>query len=246
MSQPISKLAAFDIDGTLSTGILSLNFLRALVDQGLFPKQVFEDLKNLEDQYALGKMGREEMSALWLKTYLGGVAGKNPEHYNAVAEVVWNRVKGNTFPFVGELMQKLTQKGFQTIVISASPREIVSHFCATYNITPERFRATSVKINDQGLYSTEADVVLSLAEHKLEQLHDLVSTLYPDQSVDWSQSLAMGDSYSDIEMLRATGKSVVMKESGRAQSDLEAAAKENNWVMVDETNALEKILDLVG
>jgi HAD superfamily phosphoserine phosphatase-like hydrolase len=246
MSVPTIKLAAFDIDGTLSTGVLSLNFLQALVDQGLFSKQVFENLRNLEYQYSLGKVGREEMSALWLKMYLEETAGKNPQHYSAVAEVVWKRVQGNTFSFVGELMEKLTEKGFQTLVISASPREIVSYFCFAYNITPERFRATSIKINEQGLYLPEAEVVLSLAQHKLDQLNDLVATLYPDQQVDWSQSLAMGDSYSDVEMLRAMGKPVVLKESNRETSDLEKIAQENQWTVVNEVNALEKILELVG
>lgn len=246
MSVPAIKLAAFDIDGTLSTGVLSLNFLQALVDQGLFQKSVFQSLHALEEQYAQGKMDREEMSALWLSIYLKEIAGKNPEHYNAVAGTVWNKVKGNAFPFVGELMEKLTEKGFQTVVISASPREIVSYFCATYNFTPDRFRATSIKLDSQGLYMAEPEVILSLAQHKLEQLNDLATKLYPNQQIDWSQSLAMGDSYSDLEMLKVMGKPVVMKESSREKSDLEKIAQENQWTIVNETNALEKILDLVG
>lgn len=239
------KLAVFDVDGTLSSGVLSLAFLQELVQRKLFSSQVYQSLRNLEKDYALEKMSREVMSEKWLATYLQEMAGKDPEHHLSAAEHVWEQSKANAFSFVSPLLDKLTEKGYTNLVISASPREIVKHFCETYNFSPERFRATTVKVSDSGKYMAETDVILSLAKHKLVQLNSLAESLFPDQEINWKESIAMGDSYSDVEMLRATGRPVVMQESGRKANDLVGIAMENNWTIVDEKNAFDKILDLI-
>ncbi len=239
------KLAAFDVDGTLSTGVLSLAFLEELVKRGLFSKQFFNKLHGLEVDYAQGKLEREEMSELWLQNYLQAMKGNDPEQYIKTAAEVWERAKDNTFAFVQPMLAQLTEKGYTTLVISASPDEIVRFFCAAHNFTPDRFRATKVKVDEFGRYTDQTEIILALAKHKLDQLHGLAENLYPEQTIDWQSSLAMGDSYSDLEMLRAIGKPVVMKESTREPNELVKIAEENNWTVVDENTALEKILALV-
>jgi HAD superfamily phosphoserine phosphatase-like hydrolase len=239
------KLAAFDVDGTLSTGVLSLALLDELVKRGLFSIEDLNKLRALEDDYALGKLGREEMSEQWLARYLKAMEGKDPEQYIAAGQKVWEKARTNTFSFVRPLLEKLEEQNYTTLVISASPDEIVRFFCEAHNFSPDRFRATKVKIDKQGKYIPETEVILSLAKHKLVQLHELAQNLYPDQEIDWDQSLAMGDSYSDFEMLNATGKPVVMKESDREENDLVQIAKEKGWTVVDENDALDKILSLI-
>lgn len=239
------KLAAFDIDGTLSTGVLSLSLLEELVNRGLFSKQVFNKLHSLELDYAKGKLEREEMSELWLQNYLQAMKGNDPEQYIKAAAEVWEKAKDNTFDFVEPMLNKLTEKGYTTLVISASPDEIVRFFCQANSFSVDRFRATKVKLDQFGKYTDSPEVTLSLAKHKLEQLNDLANNLFPDQEVDWQDSLAMGDSYSDLEMLKAIGKPVVMKESTREANELVKIAEDNNWTVVDENNALEKILALI-
>ncbi|NCN45569.1 MAG: hypothetical protein COU63_03475 [Candidatus Pacebacteria bacterium CG10_big_fil_rev_8_21_14_0_10_36_11] len=241
-----AKLAAFDIDGTLSTGVLSLALLEELVKRGLFSGQVLRFLQGIENDYAQGKLGREEMSELWLQTYLKEMTGKDSEQYVLAAQKVWETAKANTFSFVKPLLNELNNSGFTTLVISASPKEIVSCFCQDNYFSAERFRATSVKVDELGKYSGEAEIVLSLAKHKLEQLNDLVEKLYPEKQIDWENSLAMGDSFSDVEMLRAMGKPIVMKEANRTENDLVRIAKEKGWTVVDENNALEKITALIA
>ncbi len=239
------KLAAFDIDGTLSTGVLSLALLEKLVERGLFSHAMFQKLHDLEVDYANGKLGREEMSGLWLANYLQAMKGNDPEKYIETGREVWAESRKNTFAFVQPLLSKLTESGYTTLVISASPDEIVRYFCEANSFTPDRFRATKVQVDEFGKYTDQAAVNLSLAKHKREQLNNLASNLFPNQEVNWQASLGMGDSYSDIEMLKAIGKPVVMKESNRDPNDLVKIAEENNWTIVDETNALEKILALI-
>lgn len=244
MSDTTIKLAAFDVDGTLSTGVLSLALLEKLVERGLFSSQVFKELRQLEIDYGNGKLDRETMSATWLSKYLKAMEGNDPEQYIDTAREVWEDAKKNAFDFVNPLMEKLEANGYTTLVISASPDEIVRFFCEAHNFTPERFRATRVKI-ENGKYLPETEIIMSLAKHKLEQFHSLAQDLFPDQEIDWESSLAMGDSYSDLEMLRATGKPVVMQENGRDANELVKIAKENGWTVVNEDNALEKILALI-
>jgi HAD superfamily phosphoserine phosphatase-like hydrolase len=239
------KLAAFDVDGTLSTGVLSLALLDELVKRGLFSADDLKSLKALENDYALGKLGREEMSEQWLARYLKAMEGKDPEKYIEAGQKVWEKARANTFSFVQPLLEKLEEYNYTTLVISASPDEIVRFFCEAHNFSPDRFRATKVKISDQGRYISEPEIILSLAKHKLDQLNSLAQSLYPDQEIDWEQSLAMGDSYSDFEMLNAIGKPIVMKESTREENDLVQIAKEKGWTIVDENDALEKILSLI-
>ena len=52
------KLAAFDVDGTLSTGVIGMTLIDELVKRGLFGTKDLASLKALEDGYALGKLGR--------------------------------------------------------------------------------------------------------------------------------------------------------------------------------------------
>jgi HAD superfamily phosphoserine phosphatase-like hydrolase len=239
------KLAAFDVDGTLSTGVIGMTLIDELVKRGLFGTKDLASLKALEDGYALGKLGREEMSEQWLATYLKAVEGRDSEQYIEIGKKVWEKARANTFSFVKPLLEKLEEQNYTTLVISASADEIVRFFCEAHNLSPDRFRATKIKVDDQGKYVSEPEIIMSLAKHKLVQLNDLAQSLYPDQEINWKQSLAMGDSYSDFEMLNATGKPVVMKESNREENDLVQIAKEKGWTIVDENDALDKILSLI-
>jgi len=242
MSEQKVKLAIFDADGTLKEEFpMGLLLLDELNKQGLFTNETLTLLANLDEQYAKGELDRNEMSERWITAYLKEVNGKDPKEFARVAAEVWEKVVKKHFDFVSEALEKLRAEGFEVIVISASPHEIVYEFCKTIGVDQDHFRGTRVKVGDEGLFVAEPEVLLSLPEHKVLRLKEMIKELFAGKEIDWENSIGMGDSGSDKAFMKLVGKPIAVCEKGKEPNGFIAYAQEMGWQIVDEDTALAAI-----
>ena len=247
MSDEKVKLAIFDADGTLKEEYpMGLLLLEALKDNGLFAPIILEKLANLDKDYAEGRLDRNEMSQAWIATYLDEVKGKDPKEFARVAAEVWEKVVKKRFDFVQEALTKLREEGFEAIVISASPHEIVYEFCKTVGIDENHFRGTKVKVGEDGLFIAEPEVLLSLPEHKVLRLKEMIKELFTGKEIDWENSIGMGDSGSDEAFMKLVGKPIAVCEKGKEPNRFIAYAREMGWQIVDEDTALATIKKVIA
>jgi HAD superfamily phosphoserine phosphatase-like hydrolase len=242
------KLAILDVDGTLSKGSFGIRFLKALVKEKLLSQQTLQKLHQLETELQAGhNQDRDQAAKRWNAIYRRGTLGKKASNYLKLGKQVWQNTKQESmFPFVEPLFALLNDNGFEVTVISASPKEVIIHMCEDYGIDRSHCLATAIKVNEADEYLDEVEALLGVTKQKVLALKNLVKTSFPEKKIDWSSSLAIGDSSTDLGLMELVGNPLVMKTSGHQENDFHEYVRKKEWPIVNEETIIEAVEKLIG
>lgn len=194
------KLGIFDIDGTIFRSSLSVELIHLLIENGIFPEKAG---KELEKDYTswLNRTGEYEvyvnqLVSIFVK-YIPGLPVKKILKYSQeMLEVQQN----HHYRYTRGLVKDLLSKGYHLVAVSGSPEFIVNDF--TKKLGFHAAFGTQIEIKD-GKFTNKfkvGDTNKILTIHKYLEDNNI--------TVDWKNSVATGDTLTDIPLLQAVGRPI--------------------------------------
>lgn len=222
------KLAIFDFDGTL----VPKDALPFVLTQ--WKKQNYSKLKYYKTyfslvflyiQYKSGinfKMSREEMRIVAIKKFNHIFSGMTEEaigkFFRDCSKEIMNLLDRNV---VSEI-EECRSQGYHTILLSGA-HELLLKYVGEYLGFDGVFGTKLYFSNNRFDPSQEVEVLSGVGKK------DKIIECFQDQSVDWIDSRAYADSYSDIDLLELIGQPVAVHPDLK----LKAIAVERNWRIIE-------------
>lgn len=226
------KLAVFDIDGTIFRSSLLIELVSGLVEDGVFPRRA---KKEMEADYLawLNRKGSYTNYVMQVvkihQKYIGGCAKK--EVYDTARRVIdWH--KDRVYRYTRDLIKDLRREGYYLVAISGSPDYIVSMFAKTMRFNVSFGWGLEIK---RGIF-TGGRGYRDPVERKEKVLREFVERA--KFKADLDNSIAVGDSESDIPMLEIVGNPIVFNPA----HTLAEHAKREGWkIVVERKNVIYEI-----
>lgn len=232
MKPKITKLAVFDIDGTIFRSSLVIELINGLVRAGIFPKSVKQEM---EKEYLAWLDRRGSYEAYVNKAvaiYVKHIAGKNFAKVNKAARSVIGFHKDRVYRFTRDLIKRLKKEKYLLAAISGSPSYIVRQYAKAIGFTV--FFGTELEVKS-GKFTGKAKS-LDSAFHKAKLVKNL-KLKYPN--INFKNSIAVGDTESDIPMLKLVGRPIAFNPN----LQLAKYAKRKGWEIVVERKDVIYSLD---
>ncbi len=232
------KLAIFDIDGTIFRSSLLIELFNALVAKRIFPAKA---KAQVEREYLawLNRQGHynDYLYKLVAVHYKYQVGLRQRDIASVAREVVaWQ--KNRVYRYTRDLIRDLKRRGYFLIAISNSQDLIVSRFAKALGFHAAIGRHLEVK---NGIYTGR---IISNGETIERDEHvdkvKILKNFIREQrlNANLKQSVAVGDSEGDIELLKTVGRPIAFNPSDL----LLHHAKKHNWeIVVERKNVAYRI-----
>jgi HAD superfamily hydrolase (TIGR01490 family) len=218
-----TKLAVFDIDGTIFRSSLVIELSHALINAKIFPKTARKEISKEYLAWLNRKGTYEAYIDKVVKIYVKHIAGKRYTLVKRVAQKVIREQKDRVYRFTRDLIKKLKRQNYFLVAISGSPSYIVEKYAKAVGF--DLFFGTELEVKNGKFTGT----VLSLdsAYNKAKIVKSLAAQ-YP--SVSLKQSVAVGDTEGDVPMLSLVGHPIAFNPNML----LAKVAKRKSWRVVAE------------
>jgi HAD superfamily hydrolase (TIGR01490 family) len=224
------RFALFDIDGT----VIRWQLFHSVVDELIRRKQLSKTAsQDIQDARMTWKRRENEDSfkayeQVLVHAYLEALTGLSVVQYMAAVERVFDEYKDQTYTFTRDLIRDLKEQGYMLFAISGSQQEIVTKFADYYGFD-DAIGAHLEQLDGKFTGKVESPALgKQSALDKLLSRHDVV----PDESI------AVGDSESDITLLEAVEQPIAFNPS----AGLLKVAQEKGWkVVVERKNVIYQL-----
>ena len=217
------KLAIFDIDGTIFRSSLVIELVNGFVESGLFPKKAQVEIQKEYLAWLNRKGSYEDYINRVVKIYVKYIKGKKFQPVAKVAQKVIAFQKDRVYRWSRDTIKSLKKQDYFLVAISGSPSYIVERYAKTIGFN--LFFGTQLEIKG-GRFTGKA-LNLDSAFHKSKIVKSL-ATKY--SSINLKNSLAVGDTESDIPMLSLVGRPIAFNPN----LALAKVAKHRKWEIVVE------------
>lgn len=218
-----TKIAIFDIDGTIFRKNLHFELINELVWLKIFPKSVRSTLVDVYSSWLEHTGTYEDYRQALVKVYSEHIRGVSPEEVRKAAEDVIPFHERRTYIFAEELMKKLRQEHYFILAISGSPLEIVEAYNKSYLHFDQVFGSV-YEIGEDGLYTGTATFEPTL--DKIQVARQCIS----EHHLSFKNSYAVGDTQSDAGILELVEHPIAFNPN----QNLKAIAEEKGWRIVVE------------
>lgn len=209
----MSKLAVFDVDGTLREGFLIFEVVRAANSESkhLFPDDELGKIMHVGAEYKKDpvKYPYRQVVEDVVAAVSRGFAGKRRQDVEAVGRKYIGDNPGSTFDFTPGLIRLVREKGYKPVIVSGSLIEIVRPFCETIDADEDVY-ATTLETDDSGIYTGRVAQNCALHETKKAILRK-----YADNGADMEASAGFGDTDQDESFLEEVGYPVAINPNNK-------------------------------
>lgn len=220
------RISCFDIDGTLSKGLLFVPLVKSEHDNGYLHSDSFAQINELLIAYKSGELDYEDTVERLLQTHAKGLSGEKHQDLKNHAERFLVSHENELFHKFGKKVIQTLKSEHALFVVTAEPQYLAEAVAKMYGI-PEYL--SSIYAEQEGQFT--GTVERSLAHRSAK------AALLQTYEIDYT----FGDSEGDIDMLaRAQHPYYISPTTG-----LEAAAKEHNWQIFD-GNDTESIVESIS
>jgi len=216
------KFAAFDMDGTLFRSGLYREVVYELIDLGALPSEFIHNFADKEQAWkkrlhgsAFGEF--EEAMALAIDEHLPKI---KISYYELAVERVVEKHRENVYVYTRRLARRLKANGYKLLAISGSQQEIVEPFAKFYGF--DYYIGQRYERGEEYLSGIERKTHTGKGKY-LKQLVEKEDLTFKD-------SIAVGDTSGDIEMLELVDHPIAFNPEQR----LYETAIDNNWKIVIE------------
>jgi len=226
-----TKLAVFDIDGTIFRSSLVIELSHALVSAGIFPMAAKKEIQKEFLAWLDRKGTYEAYINKVVSIYIKHIKGKRYTKVKRIAQGVINYQKDRVYRYTRDLVKKLRGQNYFLVAISGSPSYIVSAYAKAIGFN--LFFGTELEVKD-GKFSGKV-INLDSAFDKAGVVKKIAKK-YP--SINLKNSVAVGDTESDTAMLKLVGEPIAFNPN----FGLAKVAKANGWkVIVERKNVVYNI-----
>jgi HAD superfamily hydrolase (TIGR01490 family) len=223
-SKPSARepLAVFDVDGTLFRRGLLPALTRRLVNEGIFPERVREELSR--DYYAwVERRGSyETYDELVMELFLRELKGVSVAELRRCATAEVEAHGRRLHMYTRDMARRLKDAGYHIIAISGSPQEILDLFLKPLGF--DRAWGTVLAQDAGGCYTGE--VLQDPFKNKRRVLEEFLE----DADVGLESSVGVGDTLSDVGFLEMVRTPIAFNPN---RSFFEMA-RQRGWAIVVE------------
>lgn len=228
-----SKVAIFDLDGTLYNGHTVVGILKVLESKGKFKSEQYNRIKELFEEYSKGVRPYEEMTHEVVTVIAVGLKGEKEKDIKSEIDnfIMDNKEKWYDFSF--DLVNLFRGKGYKIIIISGSLRELQEPIEKL--IGDLEFYGSNTEVRE-GVYTGEVERYGANAKAKEETVKEIFSRY------GIKDSFGFGDTEADIGFLEKVENSIAVLPS----KDLEKISRENGWkIVLKEENVLKEVEEIL-
>ncbi|UNC93287.1 HAD family hydrolase [Candidatus Contubernalis alkaliaceticus] len=213
------KIAVFDFDGTLYP-FDTLPFLcKQLKSNSRFTYyRVMTTLVLLYVIYKLKIISGEIIKERALFTFMKSFRGFNEEEINDFFRNAYQLMKKDLNPEVVKEAETLKASGYILVVVSGACKPLVNFLGEDLGF--DLVIGTEFSLNE-GILKAEEDITYISGENKAAALLKIL----PSEEINFQESFAFADSYSDISILEMVGNPVAVNP----ERELYKLAVEKNW-----------------
>ncbi len=224
------KAVFTDIDGTLLRGFITLDFVEFLHKNNLFSAGAYLNQKKLALKYKEGSISFQDWLIEWSKIWGAGIKGQQSKEINESAKLFFELFMPKIYSSSIELVKLFKSKGYLVIGVSAGIIE-VQNLVKEYLGFDYVFASESEILN--GVYSGRVLTKLHTDKGKKEKLLNFCL----EKKIDLSESIGVGDTQHDVQMLELLGKKIVLNPN----KELLTVAEDKSYLVADYTNIIQKI-----
>ena len=218
-----TKIAIFDIDGTIFRKNLHFELINELVWMRAFPVRVREALTTTYTNWLEHQGTYEEYRRALVELYAEHIKGCSTEMVKRASTAVISFHQRRTYIFAEALINRLREQSYYILAISGSPQEIVEEYNHAYLKFDQVFGSV-YEVDATGRYTGEA----SFEPSKDKSL--VARQVITEQHLGFKDSLAMGDTESDAKILEIVETPIAFNPN----QNLKAIADANAWRVIVE------------
>ncbi|NTW13512.1 MAG: HAD-IB family hydrolase [Candidatus Moranbacteria bacterium] len=228
-----TKIAVFDIDGTIFRKNLHFELINELAWIGAFPAGVRKRLTEIYTDWLEHEGTYEDYRRALVALYAEHIRGVSEEKAREASRIVVPFQMKRTYIFAEELIRKFRAEGYHIIAVSGSPIEIVEEYNRDYLKFDFVFGSVYEK-DDNGLYTGETVFEPSKAKG------EVLKTYLSEHGLDLDESYGIGDTESDISILEIVENPIAFNPN----QNLKKVAEKEGWrIVVEKKDVIYEIAD---
>ena len=216
----MKKFAVFDIDGTLIRWQLYHTLVDRLARQNLLGADAHEVIHQARMRWKRRESEFGDYEKILISTYEAVLANIPTGAFDKLVTQVITEYKDQVYMYTRELITTLKQKDYFLIAISGSQDELVQQVAQYYGFNAH---SGSKYLRESGRFTGEKVIA---SHHKKRILEELVAQYH----LDFKDSIAVGDSKSDIPILEMVEEPIAFNPD----HELFAASQKQEWKIVIE------------
>lgn len=233
MTAKKTKIAIFDIDGTIFRKNLHFELINELVWLKVFPLKVRTKLIDAYTDWLEHAGTYETYRRTLVDLYAEYIKGCTVEDVRKASRVVVPFHKRRTYMFAEELIRRFRAEGYFLLAVSGSPSEIVEEYNRTYLHFDQVF-GSQYEVDDDGRYTGGA--VFEPSKDKSVVARQCIA----ENRLGFKGSYAVGDTESDAPLLGIVEHPIAFNPN----RNLKEMAEREGWrVMVEKKDV---VYDLSG
>nr|WP_263323298.1 HAD-IB family hydrolase [Neobacillus sp. Marseille-Q6967] len=218
------KVAIFDFDGTLfpeETFPLLMGYLKNHPVHSLKYRYFFLRLLPVYIAYKCKLYPEQKMKEFSMQSYISSFNSSSKEEIEQFFSQIGGIMSKSLSDPVLQRLEQHTNDGYYTMLVSGAFEPLLNS--VTENIKIDCVFGTSIPFKSK-IYSRNIPVNYVFGERKT----DFIMAHLSNTEVDWQNSYAYGDSYSDLNVLELVGNPVAVKPEPR----LLQLANDRNWEII--------------
>lgn len=231
MKGKISKLAVFDIDGTIFRKNLHFELINELAWMKIFPLDARRQLIEIYTNWVEHEGTYEQYRRALVNLYSEHIAGCRKSDVLRASKIVVPFHAKRTYVFAETLIKNLRAEGYHLIAVSGSPSEVVEEYNAHYLKFDAAF-GSLYELNDQDIYTGIA------AFEPSKNKGEVVKQYAYEHGLSLEDSYGIGDTESDGSFLRLVKYPIAFNPN---QNLKEQAEKEHWRIVVEKKDVIYEI-----
>jgi HAD superfamily phosphoserine phosphatase-like hydrolase len=208
------RISCFDIDGTLSEGLLFIPLVKSEHESGYLSDDMFAQINELLVAYKSGNLEYEDAVEQLLRAHAEGLRGEGHQDLKLHAEKFLQAHEKKLFHKFGKEVTRILGAEHRLFVVTAEPQYLAEAVADMYGIHEYI----------SSIYSEKDDKFTGGVERSLAHRTAKASLIQ-----DYEVGFAFGDSEGDIDMLGNAKYPYAISPT----EDLEKVAKDRNWQVFD-------------
>ena len=218
-----TRVAFFDIDGTLFRSSLLIELVEALVKKGIFPLEAPEHYKAAHEAWRARSGSYEVYISAVVETFLKHIRGVPYGTFADIGRDVVHAQEEYVYRYTRDLIARLKQEGYYLVAISQSPKTVLDAFCASYG-----FDKVYGRVYEIGPQDRFTGVVTD--EHLISNKATIARRVIEKLGATFEGSIAVGDTEGDISLLELVETPICFNPN----KTLYAHARMQGWKVVVE------------
>lgn len=217
------KIAAFDIDGTVFRSSLLLELVEELIKEGTFPAKTRGAYEREHLRWLDRKGDYEVYVRKAVSVFARQVKGMPFSAGSRAARKIIKEKKNRTYRYTRDLILALKRQGYFLVAISYSPKFIAGPFGEALGF--DKIYGSLYAVDKVGRFTGAVDFA-DMIRDKAAVLSHAMNKF----NADPKGSIAVGDTESDISMLKLVAKPIAFNPNAK----LYRYAKKKGWKVVVE------------